>query len=210
MSTRGVNPFDDLAFTQIRHPINQLTDRERAEVEAYTLGGFEQVNSALRGQRPITDALSETIDVLRSAIRKFALDTDARVTREIGAADIGLTTASEAASSVGRLFTELGFLSTSMNENPPHSSIHAAPLELELRVPAGTHALAVGSLAEYPLERELLVIDARRVFVVHSRYNDVTSRWRLYGEVLSKPERCHEDSNKSPDPGTALSCGRPN
>ena len=184
----GDDPFGGLNFTQTRHPINRLTDRERGEVEAYTLGGFEQINGALRGRRLLTDALSESIDILRSAIRKFELDVDARVTREIGAADIGLRAASEAPSAVGRLFTELGFLSTSMKENPPRSPIHAEPIDLELRVPAGTYALAVGSLAEYPLERELLVIDARRVFVVHSRYNDVADRWRLFGEVLPEGE----------------------
>ncbi len=83
MTNDGDDPFGGLNFTQIRHPINRLTDRERGEVEAYTLGGFEQINGALRGRRLLTDALSESIDILRIAIRKFELDVDARVTREI-------------------------------------------------------------------------------------------------------------------------------
>jgi hypothetical protein len=184
----GDDPFGDLPFRQIRHAINKLTPLERGEVEAYVVGGFEQVNAALRGFRPMTESLSASIDTLRSAIRKFELDRDARVTREISATDIGLSAATEAPSAVGRAFTELGFLSTSMNENPPHSSIRPEPIDLDLRIPAGTHALAIGSLATFPLEHELLVIDSSTIFVVHSRYNGVTCRWRLYCRVLSEGE----------------------
>ena len=121
MAASDGSPFDDLPFSQLRQPLNQLSDEQRAQVEAYTLGGFEQINQALRGHRPMTEALSQSIETLRSALRKFPLDTDARVTREIGASDIRLTTANEAPSTVGRRFTELGFLSTSMSENPPHA-----------------------------------------------------------------------------------------
>ena len=184
-------PFDDLPFSQLRQPLNQLSDEQRAQVEAYSVGGFELINEALRGQRPMTEALFESIEILRSAIRKFPLATDARVTREIGASDIGLTSANEAPSTVGRSFVELGFLSTCMSENPPRSPIHAEPLELELRVPAGTYALAAGSLAEFRLELELLVIDAREISVIHCRYNEHTARWRsarFYPKVI-----CHED-----------------
>ena len=188
MASKDATPFDGLPFRQIHQPIGQLTEHQRAEVEAYALGGFEQINEALRHHRPMTNELSRTIETLRSAIRTFSLETDMRVTREIGAGDIGLTTANEAPSAAGREFTELGFLSTSMNENPPRSPIHAEPIDLEILVPAGTNALAVGSLSEHPLERELLVIDARRIFVVLSRYNEVTARWRLYCEVLPEGE----------------------
>ena len=57
-------------------------------------------------------------------------------------------------------------------------------IDLELLVRAGTPALAIGQLSEYPLERELLVIDARQIFFVESKQAEDTSRWRLYGEVI--------------------------
>jgi hypothetical protein len=74
-----------------------------------------------------------------------------------------------------------------MNAQPPRSTARVDPLDLELLLPAGTPALAIGQLSEYALERELLVIDARQIFFVESRQDVDTSRWRLYGEVI--PER---------------------
>ena len=132
----------------------------------------------------MTPELQRRIDTIRAAIHRFPLDADARVTREIGAAAMGLASAADAPTAVGQLFNEAGFLSTSMNANPPRSTTHIDPVDLDLRLPAGTPALAVGSLSEYPLERELLVIDARRILIVQSRLNASTQRWRLYGEVL--------------------------
>ena len=177
-------PFGDLAYRYVWHPIDQLSDEERSEVEAYAVGGFQQINAALRGHAQMTPQLQQRIKIIRLALRRFPLETDTRVTREVGAADMGLTSADDAPSTVGHPFDEAGFLSTSMNENPPHSTTHIDPIELDLRLAAGIPALAVGTLSDFPLERELLVIDARRIFIVKSRWNVSTRRWRLYGDVL--------------------------
>jgi hypothetical protein len=178
------DPFDDLAYTYVWHPINKLSDEERAEVESYTTGRFQQINGALRGHISMTPSLQQSIDTIRAALRRFLLEADTRVTREIGASDIGLSTAADAPTMIAQKLYDGGFLSTSMNETPPYSTMHADPLELDLLVPAGTPALAVGSLSDFPLERELLVIDAREINIVESRMNADTGRWRLYGQVL--------------------------
>ncbi|OIN79795.1 ADP-ribosyltransferase [Mycobacterium malmoense] len=178
------DPFGGLAYRYIWHPISQLSDEERLEIEAYAVGGFQRINAALRGDVHMTAQLLQRIETIRAALHRFPLETDVRVTREIGAADIGLARAADAPTAVGQPFYEAGFISTSMNEDPPRSTTHIDPLELDLRLPAGTPALAVGRLSEFPLERELLVIDARRLFIVESRWNARTRRWRLYGDVL--------------------------
>lgn len=177
-------PFEDTPFRSISQPLGRLTDQERTELEIYALGGFERINAALRGRRVMTPDIEESVVALHSVISKFPLDEDMRVTREIGCAALKLPSAESAPSAVGRLFTEAGFLSTSMNPIPPRSTAHVDPIDLELLVPAGTPAVAIGQLSEYPLERELLVIDARRIFFVESQQDAVTGRWRLYGEVL--------------------------
>ncbi len=133
----------------------------------------------------MTPDIAESIDTMRLAIGKFPLDHQMRVTREVGATEFfGMDSAADAARQApGRLFTECGFLSTSMNEDPPRSNGRIEPIDLELLVPVGTPALAIGQLSEFPLERELLVIDARRIFIVES-HQVAASRWRLYGEVI--------------------------
>lgn len=179
------DPFGDLDYRFIHHPINQLSDEEQAEIAVYTAaGGFERVNRALRGHASMTPELERRITLIRAALHRFPLDVEARVTREIGAVAIGLTTAADAPTAVGRLVNEAAFLSTSMRADPPRSTAHIDPIDLDLRLPAGTPALAVGSLSEYPIERELLVVDARQIFIVQSRWNASTQRWRLYGDVL--------------------------
>jgi ADP-ribosyltransferase exoenzyme len=178
------DPFGDLAYRHIWHPINQLSDEERSQIEAYAVGGFRLINAALRGHAQMTSQLQHDIETIRAALHRFTLETDSRVTREVGAAGIGLPSADAAPTAVGELFYEAGFLSTSMNEIPPRSTTHVDPIDLDLRLPAGTPALAVGSLSEFPLERELLVVDARRIFIVESRWSATAQRWRLYGDVL--------------------------
>jgi hypothetical protein len=180
-------PFADTPYRHVRQPLNRLTDDERTAVESYALGGFERINAALRGLRTMTEDIEASVGVIRVAIGKFPLEVDVRVTREISAAALGLPSADSAPLLVGQLFTEAGFLSASMNAQPPRSTARVDPLDLELLLPAGTPALAIGQLSEYALERELLVIDARQIFFVESRQDVDTSRWRLYGEVI--PER---------------------
>lgn len=180
----GQDPFDGLAYAYLWHPINRLSHEERAEVGAYTAGRFQQINGAMRGHIAMTPSVQQSIDTIRSVLRRFPLEADTRVTREVGASDIGLSTAADAPTMIAQKLYDKGFLSASMNETPPHSTMHVDPLELDLLVPAGTPALAVGSLSDFPLERELLVIDARQINVVESRVNAATGRWRLYGRVL--------------------------
>ncbi|WP_261877128.1 ADP-ribosyltransferase, partial [Mycobacterium marinum] len=178
------DPFGNVGYIYIQHPIDLLTSAERIEIEAYTVGGFQRINSALRGHTPMTADLQKSVDIIRSALHRFPLKFEARATREVSAKDVSIASSGDAPTLVGQVIEQLGFLSTSMCENPPRSTAHVDPIELDLLLPAGTAALAVGSLSEYPLERELLVIDARRIFIVQSRWNARAERWRLYGQVL--------------------------
>jgi hypothetical protein len=109
-----------------------------------------------------------------------------RVTREVSGHVFGVIDEASAELLAGQAFDEPGFLSTTMAEQPAHSSAHIDPLTLDLLVPAPTPALALGELSGTPLEREMLVIDARRFNIVACRYDQATMRWRIYG--LIEPE----------------------
>ncbi|WP_136623076.1 hypothetical protein [Mycobacterium attenuatum] len=110
MSSTGEDPFGDLAYRYISHPINQLSKGERSEIEAHAVGGFQRINAALRGRGPMTARLQQSIETIRSALQRFPRDADARVTREIGAADVGLASADAASTVVGQLVFDAGFL----------------------------------------------------------------------------------------------------
>jgi hypothetical protein len=127
----ATGPFDDVPFRHLVQPLSRLTEHEQTTVEAYTLNNYARVNAALRGNRPMTSDLAESIATMRSAINKFPLDKDIRATREISATEFfGMQSAAEAARRTpGQLFTEAGFLSASMNESPPRSTTRIQPLD---------------------------------------------------------------------------------
>ncbi|MGV0740995.1 ADP-ribosyltransferase [Mycolicibacterium sp. XJ870] len=84
---------------------------------------------------------------------------------------------------VGQVFDEPGFMSTSMAAIPAHSERRVEPQTLDLLVPVGTPALPVGELSDYPLEHEMLIIDARRYQIIGAAYDRQQNRWRLFGVV---------------------------
>ncbi|MFN3001872.1 ADP-ribosyltransferase [Mycolicibacterium wolinskyi] len=166
--------------------LSRLTDGEMAAIESFALNNYERINGALRGQREITPDIRRDINAIRSGLRKYPLDHDVRVTREVGGAVYGITAAnagSAVEALIGQVFDEYGFMSASMAPTPAHSARHHDPLTLDLLVPAGTPALAVQQLSEYPLEREMLLIDARRYQIIGARYDRAQRRWRLFGLV---------------------------
>lgn len=166
--------------------LNRLTQQERVAIESFATNNYERVNAALRQLREMTPDIQHEVDVIRAGLRKYPLDHDVRVTREVSGAVYGIVgpDAAEAVEDIiGQVFDEPGFMSTSMAATPAHSERHEDPLTLDLLVPAGTPALAVGELSEYPMEREMLLIDARQYEIVGARYDQAQKRWRLFGLV---------------------------
>ncbi|WP_171048211.1 ADP-ribosyltransferase [Nocardia cyriacigeorgica] len=167
---------------------DRLTDNERAEIEAYALGGFELVNAAMRGLTPMTPSIERRIIAIRSGLRRYPLPTAVRVTRETEADLYGIVDAASALALIDQEFVEDAFLSTSGVDVPPRSLRHRHPVILELVVPAGTPALRLGELAEVREEREVLVIDARRYFIMDVYFDQTRSMWRIQATVMEEPQ----------------------
>lgn len=152
-----------------------LDEAEHDAVEAYALGGYEQVNRALRGTIPMTSSLERRIANIRSGLAKCPLPQPVRVTRETKAAIFRIADERSARALVYEEFAESGFMSTSGMLNPPHSILHVDPVILDLIVPAGTPVLRLGELAAVPDEREALVIDACRYLVIDVERDEARS-----------------------------------
>lgn len=173
-----------------RRSLDRLTDAERHSIEFYAHGGYERVNKALRGELEMTPQIEAEVATIRSGLRKYPLDTDIRVTREVSGYVFGIDDPNTEAVVDGLIlqeFIEDGFMSTTMAATPAHSSRHARPVTLDLLVFAGTPALAVADLGGFPLEHELLIIDARHYTIVGARYDQDLKRWRLFGLVEGGP-----------------------
>ncbi|MGI6797665.1 ADP-ribosyltransferase [Gordonia sihwensis] len=172
---------DNAEFRVVVTESSLLTTDEIRELAAYASSGFERVNQALRGEIEMTELLRRRAELIRSALRKYPLAAAVRVTRRVGHAAVPGFDESDPDSFSGTDIEFGGFLSTCMNAVPPRMA--DAPLILELLVPEGTPAFALGALAKYPEERELLVIDARVVTFIEVEFDVDEQAWRLLGLV---------------------------
>ena len=132
----------------------------------------------------MTPSIQQSIDALRTALNKYPLPSPVRVTRSIPPSAIGFDSDSPDLI-VGAASVQAGFLSTSMKENPGVKPGHVI---LDLVVPEGVPAFALGSLAEFPLETELLVIDARKIRPAAVSFDEKIGAWRIYGVVEVEEE----------------------
>jgi ADP-ribosyltransferase exoenzyme len=169
---------------------NDLTFEEEQTLSHYALGAYASINTHLRGTSLTTEVPSEyeidrEIAVIRSALLKSPLVEAVRVSREVDGLSIGVTDEASAIAAVGGAFDELGFMSTSMTKHPPSLvPAHAYPVTLELLVPAGTPARALGELSYFSEhEKELLIIDGQTVQIDFARYDETAGRWRLLGRI---------------------------
>lgn len=179
----GGDDFYRVPVANIVHNLGRLSQPERDAVEGYALSP-ELINATLRGQQAPSPLVESLIERIRSALHRQTVPETVRVSRELDGDILGITGEASARRLIGTEFVELGFMSTSMAANPPRNLARRNPVILDLIVPAGTHALAIGELAEFPAERELLVIDARRISIVGVSYDDRKRMWRLRGYVV--------------------------
>lgn len=161
--------------------LRRLTQEERDAIEYYTGPGSIEINQALRGLRPMQPRIQHEADLIRAGLRKFPLPATVRLTRAAPLTALGVDTPDALSALVGERFRDRGFMSTSIRLNP---GTPAGAVILDLIVPAGTPALRiVDELTDFPLEQEVLVIDARLMTVLGVVFDEAADRWRVYVAV---------------------------
>ncbi|WP_162958834.1 ADP-ribosyltransferase [Nocardia yunnanensis] len=158
---------------------DRLTDSEADVIRSYTYNSHAAINKALWGEVEMTPAIEGRIRLIRSGLAKYPLERSVRVTREVEASEYGIVDADSAYALIDEDIIYHGFLSTSGSAKPPHSCTRADPAILDLVVQAGVPALRLGDLAEMPAEKEVLVIDARILFVVGVEWDGTRNMWRI-------------------------------
>ncbi|MEV4155421.1 ADP-ribosyltransferase [Nocardia salmonicida] len=186
------DPFDGLPFpNEYNVPgqdNSQLTDAEQRALWSYAQGGHRRVNEGRRGNQDIPDNVAEHIDDIRSAMDRFVLQRDYRVTRSVEAADLGITSSDQVVDLVSRdaVLTDPAFLSTSGLRVPPFIRNRSDPVVLDIIVPEGTHAILMDETLSpvWEHEHELLLPESTPLQVFAARYDDDLQVWRLSAMVL--------------------------
>lgn len=189
-------PSSDDLFQDVPYPseytlfqdLGQLTVEEREAIGAYTAGSYFDVNEALRGRRPMTAFVQKEIGHLRAALAKFPLPSACRVSRETELEDLELDAGQSPEDLVGEVVQELGFLSTSSLRVPPRIIDRSNPVWLDLVVPAGVPALLITEelTRASATEREVLLIDARELFVTGVHLHQESGLWVVQAMVTGE------------------------
>jgi len=143
-----------------------LTAEEEAAVRLYSSSYHALVNACLRGEEACGAGVLATIAALDSALVKSPLAVDVELFRGVDGDVASYMTA--AGLYVGSVLENDGFVSTSADASAALLFAIFPPggLLLRIRAPAGTLALDMAGLSDYPDEREFLLPRGTRLRVV--------------------------------------------
>ncbi|MGC4745199.1 ADP-ribosyltransferase [Micromonospora sp. DT201] len=138
---------------------------------------YKDINGALRGHSPTSPELSEVITRIDESMNLRPVPDNVMVTRETGLNAFNC----DPAQLVGSTQHEPAYLSTALGPDAnfaPHK-----PVVLHLEVPAGTPAMYVDGVSDFPAERELL-LGRGQTYVIDSADYDAAGRLHVRGRIV--------------------------
>jgi hypothetical protein len=150
----------------------ELTDQEAVVVSNYVAEGYINMNSWLRtGTVPGSER--KTVRVMDAAIAKGTLAEDTTVFRGIDVLADPLNRPAydqtvKQGLPVGSKVSDKAFMSTSLSSAAARGFAHKGAI-VAIHVPAGSHGLVVGNLAESTDEQEVIL--PRKTSIVIDRYD---------------------------------------
>jgi hypothetical protein len=138
---------------------------------------YRDINGFLRGKNPGSPAVSDHIASMDRALSIKPVPEDLEVIRETG------TSAFDRPVEMlpGSVQHEPGYLSTALGPDPTFDVTQTKPV-LHLDVPAGTPAMYMDGLSQFPSERELLLGHGLSYQV--DRVENIGGRWHIYGRIV--------------------------
>lgn len=136
--------FTDQVGSGMTPADSNLTSAEKNAFTAYTVSGFQNINTGLRtGEYPSGKA--PAVDIMQKAIMSNTLKTGAVVFRGVDKFNMGANKGNNNTLSSGDIFTDKGFVSTSLRQPVAEnfSRSLAIPAVAEITVPAGSNAIGI-------------------------------------------------------------------
>lgn len=131
-----------------------LSQEEIEAVRAYSGPAYRRINAFLRGDDPGDDVLRQTVELLDNAVANSRLESPRTLYRGIG--EPGATEWRGRGLRIGQKRTDPAFMSTTSDPVVANLFTDLPPDGLILRIEAaaGTAALDLTALSEYPHEAE--------------------------------------------------------
>lgn len=149
----------------------EFTKEANPNISEYSGGAYEAINGILRGGKAYErvqrcygnlSPYEKKIDGVSSEIAKFKLHTDLNVKRVVG--DVGYitgggSTVADMVASIGKLYTEKGFTSTTIayDATLPFALYKDTQTVLEIVVPKSTRGAYIYKISDHPAEFEFLI-----------------------------------------------------
>lgn len=174
-----------LAMVTAEHKASSLTGLSRDQLAAltkYTGDDYRGINGGLRKKPPGT-TYANTVTNIDTALAAKPLAAPTKVWRTVGGAAFGLSASSDASAALkGKVFTEAGFMSTSVkNQRFPAKP---PPVHLTIEVPPGVGAAYLEPITKNETENELLLQRNLRYVITNVRYSSAKGGWTATARVL--------------------------
>jgi hypothetical protein len=199
---------DGLTWARTRLPMPDLTDAERQALRSYTGPEYRLINDGLRGDLPdhqsIRNRYEQLLGDLDAAFHKAGAPEAFIVHRGVGSkyaeflgADVDRPDTMK--DLVGRVFPELGFMSTSVGARAAFNG----DIYLMIRVPAGHGAINVMPISSFGEDEREVLIRRNSRYVVHAvyrRHDSHSGRDAWFMELEIVPDDWEKPTGWMPDP----------
>lgn len=139
--------------------VAMLPEGQKTAIKDYAASAFSAINDTLRLEQTPKPATAAKIKALDQAMANARTDRDIIVYRGIGA---DIKTGKPVELKVGEIFTDKGYMSTSISKGSEFSG----STKFEILLPTGSRAIYAKAVSSYPHEDELLIGRNTR-FIVH-------------------------------------------
>ncbi len=162
---------------------NSLSEDERQAIKDYTGSAYVNINSVLRGHQSSFEGDNyEKAKNIHKALANSEIPCDCKVYRGASINALGIYKNASDEELVGKIITDKGFMSTSMNRDKSFSG----DVKMEISVPSGAHGAYVGYVGTYGhLEEEVLFDAGQRLQITGARTDEYGRK--IISAIMLKP-----------------------
>jgi len=132
-----------------------LSPKELDALKLYTGGDFKGINNGLRFGSKMSAKQQAAVSNIDTALASKPLKDPAKVFRTVGGGAFGLDHGGDATALKGKVFSEAGFMSTSVTNQ--RFAVTPPPVHLTVEAPPGVGAAYVDPISHFQGENELLL-----------------------------------------------------
>lgn len=183
IQAKWISSYQGATVKQIGQEWSAGLDSEQKDaVRAYTGSFYAQINSALRGLTKgfVSKDIRDCARQIHSALAGSRIPCDCVVYRGMGASALGKLGKLTDEELVGKVYTDNGFMSTSLLKE----DAFGGTVQLELEVPKGAHGAYVGYIGQHGHAESEVLLDMGQYVKILDVKRDQYGNRRIRGRLM--------------------------